>query len=102
MKFCAACSMPLDEVSNIGLETDGDAFCIHCVTEDKKVKSCKEIFEGGVAFFLGLDSSFSRPFAEKCVRRNMLNLPYWKDKGDACLSGDVATEEEFNQVLAKL
>jgi hypothetical protein len=94
--------MPLDDVSNIGLETDSNAFCIHCVNEDKRVKSCKEIFEGGVAFFLSLDSSFSRPFAEKCVRRNMLNLSYWKDNGDACLFGEIATEEEFNQVLAKL
>ncbi len=94
--------MPFCDVSKIGLETDNNAFCIHCVTEDKKVKSCIEIFEGGVAFFMSLDSNFSRSFIEKCVRRNMLNLPYWKDEGDACLFGDVATEEEFNQVLAKL
>lgn len=94
--------MPFCDASNFGLETEGETFCIHCVTEDKKVKSCKEIFEGGVAFFMSLDSNFSRSFIEKCVRRNMLNLPYWKNENDPCLSGDVATEEEFNQVLAKL
>lgn len=102
MKFCAACSMPLDSDNVIGLEKDNESFCIHCVSEDKKVKSCEEIFEGGVLFFMSLDSSMTRNFAEKNVRKNMKNLSYWQSKEYSCLSGEIATDEEFNQILAKL
>ncbi len=102
MKFCAACSMPLDSAQVIGLEQEGNSFCIHCVTDDKQVKSCKDIFEGGVQFFMSLDSSITRAFAEKNVRKNMRSLPYWQNNNDPCLSGEVATDEEFAQILAKL
>ena len=102
MKFCAACSMPLDSENVIGLEKDNESFCIHCVNEDKKVKSCEEVFEGGVQFFMSLDSSMTRNFAEKNVRKNMKNLSYWQNKEYPCLSGEIATDEEFNQILAKL
>jgi hypothetical protein len=102
MKFCAACSMPLDSDAVIGLETDKESFCIHCVNEDKEVKSCAEIFEGGVQFFMSLDASVTRNFAEKAVRKNMRNLSYWQAKESPCLSGEIATDEEFNSILAKL
>ena len=102
MKFCAACSMPLDSDDVIGLETDHESFCIHCVNEDKEVKSCEEIFEGGVQFFMSLDSSMTRNFAEKLVRKNMKQLAYWQNRDDHCLSGETATDEEFNSIVAKL
>ena len=86
----------------IGLEKDNELFCIHCVNEDKKVKSCEEIFEGGVQFFMSLDSSIARKFVEKNVRKNMKNLSYGQNKEYPCLSGEIATDEEFNQILAKL
>jgi hypothetical protein len=60
MKFCAACSLPLDSDNVIGLEKDNESFCIHGVDEYKKVKSCEEIFEGGVQFLMSLDSSVRR------------------------------------------
>jgi hypothetical protein len=94
--------MPLDSDSVIGLETDKGSFCIHCVNEDKQVKSCEEIFEGGVQFFLSVDSSMARGFAEKIVRKNMRSLSYWQNKEHPCLSGEIATDEEFNSILAKL
>jgi len=102
MKFCTACSMPLDSEDVIGLETGNESFCIHCVSEEKKVKSCEEIFEGGVQFFMSLDSSMTRNFAEKNVRKNMKKLSYWQNKEYPCFSGEIATDEEFNQILAKL
>jgi Putative zinc ribbon domain len=102
MKFCAACSMPLESDSLIGLETDNESFCIHCVNEDKQVKSCEEIFEGGVQFFMSIGSSMNRDFAEKIVRKNMRQLSYWQNEAYSCLSGEIATDEEFNSVLAKL
>lgn len=102
MKFCAALSMPLDSDDVIGLETDNESFCIHCVNENKEVKSCGEIFEGGVQFFMSLDSSMTRNFAEKLVRKNMKQLAYWQNREDLCLSGETATDEEFNSIVAKL
>ena len=102
MKFCAACSMPLDTEDVIGVETDNESFCIHCVNADKEVKPCEEIFEGGVQFFMSLDSSVTRNFAEKLVRKNMRQLSYWQNREDLCLSGETATDEEFNSIVAKL
>lgn len=102
MKYCAACSMPLNSDNVIGVEIGNESFCIHCVNEDKKVKSCEDIFEGGVQFFMSLDSSMTRNFAEKNVRKNMKNLSYWQNKEYPCLSGEIATDEEFKQILAKL
>lgn len=102
MKFCAACSMPLDSDTVIGLATDQESFCIHCVNENKEVKSCEEIFEGGVQFFMSLDAAMTRSFAERNVRKNMKSLSYWHNKEYSCLAGEIATEEEFNQILAKL
>lgn len=102
MKFCAACSMPLDSDNVIGLETDKESFCIHCVSEDKEVKSCEEIFEGGVQFFMSIDASMTRNLAEKNVRKNMKSLPYWQNRECPCLSGEIATDEEFKQILSKL
>lgn len=102
MKFCTACSMPLDSDSVIGLETNSESFCIHCVSEDKQVKSGEEIFEGGVQFFMSLDSSMTRDFAEKIVRKNMRKLSYWQNKEYPCLSGEIATDEEFNSIIVKL
>lgn len=102
MQFCAACSMPLDSDDVIGLETDNESFCIHCVNADKEVKPCEEIFEGGVQFFMSLDSSMTRNFAEKLVRKNMRQLSYWQNREDLCLSGETATDEEFNSIVAKL
>ncbi|WP_346354743.1 zinc ribbon domain-containing protein [Azotosporobacter soli] len=102
MKFCAACSMPLENETLIGLEKDDQSFCAYCVNEEKTVKSCEEIFEGGVQFFLSLDPSFTRSFAEKNVRKNMHSLPYWKNNTAPCLQGEIASDEEFAQILARL
>ena len=101
MKFCAACSMPLESSELIGLETGTDAFCIHCVDDNKAVRSCADIFNGGIQFFMqhvGLDQAL----AERVTRKNMNMLPYWQDKRDTCLDGEVASEAEFAAVLAKL
>ena len=102
MSHCAACSMPLDDESLIGLRQDKASFCIYCVTAEKQVKSCAEIFEGGVQFFMSLDPTFSRAFAEKNVRKNMLSLDYWQGNTADCLSGEVASDEDFALILARL
>jgi hypothetical protein len=76
-------------------------FCLYCVKEDGSVRSCEEVWSGGVDFFvktLGGD----RAMAEKITRKNMLQLPYWKDKDCPCLKGEVASDEEFEEALSKL
>lgn len=102
MNFCAACSMPLEDPTLVGLQQNDEMFCLYCVSEEKKVRSCEEIFEGGVQFFLSLDPTFSRSFAEKNVRKNMKSLPYWQSSTSSCLNGEVASDEEFAQILARL
>lgn len=102
MNYCAACSMPLENNSLVGLVQGDQSFCIHCVDSDHRLKSCEEIFAGGVEFFLTLDPTFERKFVEKIVRKNMLHLPYWQNNPAACLQGDIASDEEFSAVLSRL
>ena len=75
--------------------------CVHCTDSNGEIKSCDEIFEGGVHFFMGATGS-SREDAEKLVRKNMKALPYWEDKGTECLEGEIATDEEFKAALGKM
>ena len=37
MKFCAACSMPLESEELIGKREKENYFCIHCVDENGEV-----------------------------------------------------------------
>jgi len=102
MKTCIACGMPLDDEKLIGAKmTDGFA-CIHCSNPDGSVKSCEDIFEGGVDFFMGAIEGADRDLAEKLVRKNMNMLPYWQENKSECLDGEEATEEEFADAMSKL
>jgi hypothetical protein len=100
-KYCHACSMPLVNKDDFARGNESSDFCKHCVNEDGKVKSCDEIFNGGVKFFMkavGADSQL----AEKVTRKNMLNLPYWQGIDCEVLKGEIATDEEFAEALKKL
>jgi hypothetical protein len=99
MEFCIACGMPLDRKELIGLKTDQGHFCVHCVDENKKVRSCEEIFEGGVQFFMSAVPNVDRNFAEKITRKNMSGLKYWQGGNYPCLNGEKATDDEFQEVL---
>lgn len=100
MKFCAACSMPLEKEEFIALHnTDGD-FCIYCVDDQKQVKSCEDIFKGGVQYFIN-EENFSKEYAEKVVRKNMTLLPYWKNNPSACLKGEMLSDEEFKKLFCE-
>ena len=103
MKTCIACSMPLMKDEDLGAETSDGPACIHCVNEKGEILSCEEIFKGGVAFFVSAGfGEDDKGLAEKLVRKNMKMLSYWKDKTCDCLDGEVATDEEFDAVVAKL
>lgn len=102
MKCCSACSMPLDRQEDLGVSNTSGNFCIYCINDDKSVKRCIEIFNNGVAFFQKAVPGLNRAEAEKLVRKNMNRLPYWLKNTSPCLQGDEATDEEYQQLIAKL
>jgi hypothetical protein len=101
MKTCSTCGMPLEKKEDFAGGDENAEFCLYCVNADGSVKSCAEIFEGGVQFFLGAIGG-ERAFAEKIVRKNMNQLPYWENSNCACLQGEQATDAEFASVMEKL
>jgi hypothetical protein len=100
-KFCEACGMPLNKKEDFAGGDENAKFCLYCVKEDGTIKSCEEIFEGGVQFFLSKIGD-NRELAEKITRKNMNQLPYWKEKDCAVLKGEMASDEEFAEILKKL
>lgn len=100
MKTCAACSMPLGDEKFIALERGDDVFCIYCVDEHQNVKSCEDIFEGGVQYFVN-EENVPRAYAEKLTRKNMSMLPHWKGDPSPCLKGEMLTDEEFQSFFAQ-
>jgi len=94
--------MPLNDPNEIGCEIPDGAVCVHCSTPDGKVKSCEEVFEGGVQFFMSAVSGADRILAEKLVRKNMNSLPYWQKNKGECLNGEVASDQEFSDAMVNL
>jgi hypothetical protein len=100
-KYCEACGMPMTKKEDFALEDTNSEFCVYCVNPDGSVKTCEEIFEGGVQFFMSKLNG-NREMAEKVTRRNMNMQSYWQDKNCPILKGEMATEEEFAEVIKKL
>ncbi len=88
--------MPMEKPEDFGNNDPAAQTCVHCTQTDGSVKSCQEIFEWWVQFFMD-SMGADRDLAEKLVRKNMLRLPYWQ-----ALSGPVATDEEFDATMQKL
>jgi hypothetical protein len=100
-KFCQTCGMPLNKKEDFALGDENSNFCLYCTNADGSVKTCEEIFEGGVNYFM-TQIGDNRPLAEKITRKNMGGLPYWQDKNCEILKGETATDEEFAEVMKKL
>ena len=100
-KFCQACGMPLTKKEDFAGGDENSIFCHFCVNADGSVKSCEEIFEGGVQYFMSHVGN-DRKMAEKITRKNMSGQPYWQGKDCAILKGEMATDEEFAEVMKKL
>ncbi len=94
--------MPLLKPEEKGGETNDGPLCIHCVHPDGTMKSCEEIFAGGVAFFTLSTGTSNRTLAEKLVRKTMRGLPFWQKHPCPCLEGAVASDEEFGAAMAHL
>ena len=101
MKTCHSCGMPLAKLEDHAGGDENANFCVHCVNADGNVKACKEIFEGGVNFFLAQTNGDSA-FAEKITRKSMNMQPYWKGREEIILQGPEATDEEFREILSNL
>lgn len=100
-KFCAACGMPMTKKEDFAGGNENSEFCQFCTNADGSVKTCEEIFEGGVGFFMSQIGE-DRKMAEKIVRKNMSMQPYWQGKDCEVLKGEMATDVEFTEILAKL
>lgn len=100
-KYCEACGMPMNKKEDFAGGDENSMFCLYCTNDDGSVKTCEEIFEGGVQFFLGALGG-DRDMAEKLTRKNMNMQSYWQGKDCAILKGETATEEEFAEALKKL
>ena len=101
MKNCATCGMPLEKKEDFALGDENSRFCLYCVNQDGSVKSCQEIFAGGVDFFLQ-SLGGDKNMAEKITRKNMSQLPYWQERDCEVLRGKMATDEEFSAVMQKM
>ncbi|MDD3285549.1 MAG: zinc ribbon domain-containing protein [Patescibacteria group bacterium] len=101
MQTCAACGMPLLKKEDFALGDENSNFCLHCANPDGSLKTCEEIFQGGVEFFLE-SLGGSREMAEKITRKNMLSLPAWQGKDCEVLKGELASDEEFAAAMSKL
>ena len=93
--------MPLIQREDFALGDETSRFCVHCTDAEGRVRSCEEIFEGGVQFFMG-EIGIDRTKAERVTRKNMLQLPYWRGNDSPVLQGETATDEEFAEVLSML
>jgi hypothetical protein len=100
-KYCEACGMPMTKKEDYAGGDGNSQFCLYCVNTDGNVKTCEEIFEGGVQFFMGQIGG-DRQMAEKVTRKNMNMQSYWQDKDCVILKGEMATDAEFSEALKKL
>lgn len=100
MKSCITCEMPFvgNHAGDIGLELPEGPVC-KFDSENGKVKSGEEIFEGGVAFFAAETTNGDRELAERLTRKNMKALSYWQARPFEKLTGPVATDLEFQTAI---
>lgn len=103
MKTCITCGMPFegDHANDISLELPEGTVC-KFDSENGKIKSGEQIFEGGVEFFAHEATDGDHELAARLTRRNMKSLPYWQTHPFAMLNGPEATDEEFQTAMAKL
>ena len=95
--------MPLegDHENDLAFESADGPVCIHD-SENGKIKPGKEIFEGGVKFFIDTVTDGDRELAERLTRKNMNALDYWQSHPLVELGGEEATDQEFDEAMEKL
>lgn len=95
--------MPLEgaHANDIGLETSEGPVCKFDIA-DGQIKSGKDIFAGGVAYFLTAAADNDQALAERLTRTNMNYLAHWQANPFPELEGDQATPEEFTAAMSKM
>ncbi len=101
MQICIACGMSMNKTEDFGNHDITSEFCIHCMNRDGSIKSCEEIFEWGVGFFMA-QTWANNILAEKIVRKNMRKLQHRQGGGHEMLEGPVATDDEFSELLQRM
>jgi|TARA_R110000824_G_scaffold401771_1_gene615556 hypothetical protein len=103
MNSCITCGMPFtgEHKNDIGLETSEGLVCIND-SEDGDIKEPEDIFADGVAFFADNATDGDFDLAERLTRKNMLKLPYWQHNLCEELEGPIATDDEFEEAMARL
>lgn len=101
MNFCESCGMPLEGIEDLANGDENSRFCHYCLDDKGRLKPVEEIFESGVEFFMS-QLGGDRQKAEKITRKNMIRQPYWQGKDFECLKGEMATDEEFEEVIKQL
>lgn len=95
--------MPMSKPEDFAEKNVNNEICCFCSNEDGSIKTCEEIFNSGVNYFMGIQNKYDKTFVEKIVRYNMNNnCPYWKGKNESILVGDMASEEEFIEIMNSL
>ena len=100
MHVCIACSMPMNKVEDFGNHNINSESCIYCTNSDGSIKSCEEIFDEGVEFFVERTWA-NNILAEKIVRKNMRQLPHRQWEKHEILNGPIATDDEFAELLQR-
>lgn len=90
-----------DHANDIGLELPEGLVCKYDSTEGI-IRSGEEIFKGGVDFFANEVAGGDRGLGERLTRKNMKALPYWNAHPFPMLDGSTATDDEFQDAMAKL
>ncbi len=95
--------MPLEgeHAGDVGMETPEGLVC-KFDSENGKVKSAEEIFDGGVNFFAESVTDGDRDLAARLTRTNMKSLAYWQAHPSPVLDGPAATDAEFQEAMKKL
>ena len=100
---CVACGMPLTKPDDFGNKNTHSKTCIHCTRPDGQVKSCDEVFAGGLVFFQNA-FGVKEDLAKRLTRKNMQLQHYGQTiwKNCACLQGSMASDDEWSAMLSKL
>jgi hypothetical protein len=95
--------MPLEgeHATDIGMEVAEGLVC-RFDSENGKIKSPEDIFNGGVEFFSGSCAGGDRELAARLTRKNMKSLAYWQAHPFAALEGPEATDQEMTDAMSKL
>ncbi len=95
--------MPMNKPEDFALKDETSEICCFCSNDDGSIKTCEDIFNGWVNYFMSVLQGYDKDFVEKIVRYNMnTNCPYRQGKNETILEWTMTTPEEFTEVMKHL